>query len=425
MEEGFKMAQKRWYDYGTYYEQASYNEPDWCNRFFGEANCRRLKRIKRRVDPNNVFSCHQCIGDEETPYVESPTMEPATEYTGDVYETSLCQQGYAMPPDQNAMGFNPLSMEMMNCHEYNAACYSEMCFPPWLDYKFRMTMTKATGCCVWTGEQWQIGSQCSSYSTCGSCMADDMCMHNSNTNTCHYAETADMASTGWVVMPESCPGSQCSSYSSCDSCMADDVCMYNSNTNTCHFAEEADMAQTGWVVMPEMCPECWQKSNAGVDLKRGEWDGSGGTDFEQCKQNAKNAGVQYFAWTGEVYQPGYCKVQKPTVTRPNLNTNQGYGYQLWEDTCGEAPEECWKESSDGVDLKRGEWDGSGGTDFHQCKENAKNAGVQYFAWTGEVYQPGYCKVLKRDVRRPNLNTNQGYGYKLWENTCSSRENEVG
>jgi len=83
-------------------------------------------------------------------------------------------------------------------------------------------------------------------------------------------------------------------------------------------------------------------------------------------------------------------------------------------------EECWKESSDGVDLKRGEWDGSGGTGFEQCKENAKNAGVQYFAWTGEVYQPGYCKVLKPSVRRPNLNTNQGYGYKLWENTCSSQ-----
>merc|ERR1711953_1578613 len=76
----------------------------------------------------------------------------------------------------------------------------------------------------------------------------------SNTNTCHFAEEANMDQPGWIVMPESCPGAHCSSYSTCGSCMADDLCMHNSNTNTCHFAEEANMGQAGWVVMPESCP---------------------------------------------------------------------------------------------------------------------------------------------------------------------------
>ena len=66
-----------------------------------------------------------------------------------------------------------------------------------------------------------------------------------------------------------------------------------------------------------------------MDLAYGQWDGSGQTNFDQCKLNADAAGVSYFAWTGKVYN-GYCKVLKSSVTNPNLNTNQGYGYKLWE-----------------------------------------------------------------------------------------------
>merc|ERR1711953_355495 len=49
-------------------------------------------------------------------------------------------------------------------------------------------------------------------------------------------------------------------------------------------------------------------------------------------------GVAYFAWTGRVYG-GYCKVLKSSVTSPNLNTNQGYGYKLWE-KCPDPSEDC-------------------------------------------------------------------------------------
>jgi len=160
MEEGFKMARERWYDYGTYYEQASYNEPDWCNRFFGVDNCQRLKEIKAQVDPNNVFTCHQCIGDEEVAVSETPTMKPTPasgvrEYTGDIYETALCQKGYGLPEDRDFMGFNPTDGKMTNCYDYNEGCSNTMCFPPWMEYSFRMMITQATGCCVWIGEQWE------------------------------------------------------------------------------------------------------------------------------------------------------------------------------------------------------------------------------------------------------------------------------
>jgi len=167
---------------------------------------------------------------------------------------------------------------------------------------------------------------------------------------------------------------------------------------------------------PVLPRDCFQKSSKGKDLAPGEWTGTGGTDLETCKHNAKIAGSDYFAWTGEVYQPGYCKLLNKLDKSPNLKTNQGYGYELYENICRQ---ECWKESDEGTDLAPGEWDGTKGTDFVQCKARAKEAGVLYFAWTPDVYQPGYCKVLKPSVAEPNFDTHQGYGYKLYRNKCAS------
>jgi len=100
-------------------------------------------------------------------------------------------------------------------------------------------------------------------------------------------------------------------------------------------------------------------------------------------------------------------------TNPNLNTYQGYGYKLWEGECSDC---TWKESTKGRDLKGGQWDSTSGTSFLQCKINAEKAGVSYFAWTNQIYS-GFCKVLKPTVTNPNLDTYQGYGYKLWEGKC--------
>jgi len=229
------------------------------------------------------------------------------------------------------------------------------------------------------------------------------------------------------------------------------------------------------------CWDSWSESKDGTDLAPGEWEGTGGTSYAQCQDRAKAAHSMYFAWTGEVYQPGYCKVLKSGVLSPNLNTHQGYGYKLYDNTCHQiesevgGKEDCksppestcelcegvydycsdqkyvvktypledaqhsglfgctypmtpiyvsscdcwdsWSESKDGTDLAPGEWEGTGGTSYAQCQDRAKAAHSMYFAWTGEVYQPGYCKVLKSGVLSPNLNTHQGYGYKLYDNTC--------
>lgn len=66
-----------------------------------------------------------------------------------------------------------------------------------------------------------------------------------------------------------------------------------------------------------------------TDLKDGEWDGTAGTTLEECKEKAKAADVDYFAWTGAVYN-GFCKVLKPSVSKPDLTTYQGYGYQRYK-----------------------------------------------------------------------------------------------
>ena len=55
----------------------------------------------------------------------------------------------------------------------------------------------------------------------------------------------------------------------------------------------------------------------GVDLKPGEWDGRKAVTLKQCEDLATKAGVNFFAYTAEVYG-GYCKVIKPSVASPDL-----------------------------------------------------------------------------------------------------------
>jgi hypothetical protein len=71
------------------------------------------------------------------------------------------------------------------------------------------------------------------------------------------------------------------------------------------------------------------ESISGVDLKQGEWNGFSRKTLEQCSNLAIQAGVKFFAYTPQLYF-GFCKVLKPSVTKPDLSTNQGYGYKLYE-----------------------------------------------------------------------------------------------
>lgn len=50
-------------DTGAYVNEADANEPNFQETFWGE-NYARLKEIKRRIDPGDVFWCSPCVGNE-------------------------------------------------------------------------------------------------------------------------------------------------------------------------------------------------------------------------------------------------------------------------------------------------------------------------------------------------------------------------
>ncbi|HKA88473.1 MAG TPA: FAD-binding protein, partial [Haliangiales bacterium] len=51
---------------GSYVNETDYFEPDWQRTFWGE-NYPKLLDIKRKYDPQKLFSCHHCVGSEEAP----------------------------------------------------------------------------------------------------------------------------------------------------------------------------------------------------------------------------------------------------------------------------------------------------------------------------------------------------------------------
>jgi len=48
---------------GTYLNEASYFEKDWQTTFWGK-NYEKLLKIKQKVDPQDLFICHHCVGSE-------------------------------------------------------------------------------------------------------------------------------------------------------------------------------------------------------------------------------------------------------------------------------------------------------------------------------------------------------------------------
>jgi FAD/FMN-containing dehydrogenase len=51
--------------FGTaaYYNEG-YHEENWQDTFFGK-NYARLLEVKKKVDPDGVFSCNMCVGSEK------------------------------------------------------------------------------------------------------------------------------------------------------------------------------------------------------------------------------------------------------------------------------------------------------------------------------------------------------------------------
>jgi len=50
-------------DSGAYVNEANINEPDWQEAFWG-SNYEKLVKIKKKYDPEDVFWCHPCVGNE-------------------------------------------------------------------------------------------------------------------------------------------------------------------------------------------------------------------------------------------------------------------------------------------------------------------------------------------------------------------------
>lgn len=88
-------------------------------------------------------------------------------------------------------------------------------------------------------------------------------------------------------------------------------------------------------VEQKKCKSQYNISKKGRDLAPGQWNGKPYIDLNGCKEEALQAGAQYFAYTDWVYAPGFCKIQKPSVADPDLSTFQGYKYKLYEkdETC--------------------------------------------------------------------------------------------
>lgn len=127
------------------------------------------------------------------------------------------------------------------------------------------------------------------------------------------------------------------------------------------------------------------------------------------KYTSTNSKKQYyFNPEGNVYEEGeYPQYEKYATERLSICIKNADLVDEEDDEC------CWAETTEGTDLKAGEWDK--GCDFcsiEECSTHADEAGVAYFAYTPKVYG-GYCKVLK-DGYNPDLSTHQGYDYKLYK-----------
>ena len=54
------------YSNSSYFNEAEYslNPGQWERRFWGEENHCKLLGIKRKYDPDFLFTCHHCVGSE-------------------------------------------------------------------------------------------------------------------------------------------------------------------------------------------------------------------------------------------------------------------------------------------------------------------------------------------------------------------------
>ena len=67
---------------GSYYSESEYtmDKGQWQTRFWDEETYARLLEIKQTWDPEHIFGCRHCIGDEEDPIEISERTLPSWRY---------------------------------------------------------------------------------------------------------------------------------------------------------------------------------------------------------------------------------------------------------------------------------------------------------------------------------------------------------
>jgi hypothetical protein len=67
------------YGEGSYYSESEYSmaKGQWQNRLWDEETYQKLLEIKQTWDPEHIFGCRHCVGDEEDPILVNAKTMPS------------------------------------------------------------------------------------------------------------------------------------------------------------------------------------------------------------------------------------------------------------------------------------------------------------------------------------------------------------
>ena len=68
------------YGSGSYYSESEYSMDQWQQRIWDDETYAKLLDIKQTWDPEHVFGCRHCVGDEEEPVPISLKTLPSWRY---------------------------------------------------------------------------------------------------------------------------------------------------------------------------------------------------------------------------------------------------------------------------------------------------------------------------------------------------------
>jgi hypothetical protein len=81
----------------VFWSEAQHNLEDWQNVYWGGAeNYAKLRAVKDKYDPDNVLTCHQCVGWEDVENVDPATC-PAMCSCSNAVEEDTCVNEVVLP----------------------------------------------------------------------------------------------------------------------------------------------------------------------------------------------------------------------------------------------------------------------------------------------------------------------------------------